>query len=57
MEGRKEEQKAEYPKAARNGAKAKGIGVEERGSDGKPERKAKKKTEAERWKLEKGEPR
>ena len=48
MEGRKEEQKAEYPKAARNGAKAKGIGVEERGSDGKPERKAKKKTEAER---------
>ena len=57
MEGRKEEQEAEYPEAVRNRAKAKGITVEERGSDGKPEWKAQRKQEAERWRAGKGEPR
>ena len=57
MEGRKEEQEAEYPKVQRKRTKGSGGCMEERGSDGKPERKAQKKTEAERWRSGKGEPR
>ena len=51
MEGRKEEQGAEYPEAQEERTKGSEGCAEERGSDGKPEWKAKTKMEAERWKL------
>lgn len=49
MEGRKEEQEAEYPEVQEKRTKESGSCMEERGSDGKPELKAETKQEAERW--------
>ena len=48
MEGRKEEQKAEYPEVYMKKTKEIGVCMEERGIRGKPGRKAQKKVEAER---------
>ena len=48
MEGRKEDQKAEYPQVYMKKTKEIGVCMEERGSTGKPGRKAQKKVEAER---------